>query len=266
MTLHAGRLAGLASFWGMSRALRNSNKGLGWLRPVLTEEQSGTCAVNCCEAILLLTRKGWAVQESVQMKCLRQMRQFRNYDKFIESRLPHSILGVFCYDQHLAMGTISKKDTSPVIWFRFAIVYQINVLMRQLKLFTKSVVRIFLHPHQLWTHSTISFTKPDNVCQLDQLVPQMSMRCRLAAVSLSWFRWDPVVVAVGWMELPGRSSHVVPPMCESSEMVVFCLLNKMQGLLTKMRGFSRKCLETQDCMAFFRSPIYRDTFGYNSIN
>lgn len=201
------------------------------------------------------------------------MRQFRNYDKFIESRLPHSILGVFCYDQHLAMGTISKKDTSPVIWFRFAIVYQINVLMRQLKLFTKSVVPIFLHPHQLWTHSMISFTKPDNVCQLDQLVAQMSRRCRLAAVSLSWFRWDPVVVAVGWIgiaraKLTRRATNVweLRVLCA---VVVFCLLNKIwqdAGTLTKMRGSSRKCLETQDCMAFFRSPIYRDTFGYNSIN
>lgn len=119
MTLHAGRLAGLASFWGMSRALRNSNKGLWWLRPVLTEEQSGTCAVNCCEAILLLTRKGWAVQESVQWNV---------WDRWDNLGITTSLLKVGCHIaswESFVTINIWPWAQSPrrthLLWFDFAL-------------------------------------------------------------------------------------------------------------------------------------------------
>ena len=84
--------------------------------------------------------------------------------------------------------------------------YQIDVLMRQLKLVTKSVVRIFLSS-SLEKHFRRALN-PFYRCPGDVDSPQSL--CHGFGGILSLLRLVE-------LELPGRSSHVVPPMCESSD-------------------------------------------------
>ncbi len=99
--------------------------------------------------------------------------------------------------------------------------YQIDVLMRQLKLVTKSVVQIFLssslekhfrralNPFYIFLCKTwhLLSTTWSHRCPGDVDSPQ----------SLCHFGGILSLLRLVELELPGRSSHVVPPMCESSD-------------------------------------------------